>query len=97
MLYGFIVVNDQKPVFDRKTKMWHERIGGWGVSPTGKSFRFVRAGEAKLREAARRRCFRGWVFSLQTCSGGGAGVGVPFDPVFGAFVLLAWVFVRMFN
>ncbi len=30
-------------------------IGGWGGSPTGKSFRFVRAsgrGEAKLRERA---------------------------------------------
>ena len=36
-------------------------IGGWGGSPTGKSFRFVRAceraGEAKLRGRVRGECF----------------------------------------
>ena len=30
------------------------KIGGWGVSPTGKSVRFVRACDAKLRVRARR-------------------------------------------
>jgi len=53
----------------------------------------VRAGEAKLREAARRRCFRSWGFFFPDV----LWLHVPIDPVFGASVRLTWVFMRMFN
>ena len=35
-------------------------IGGWGLSPTGKSYSFRACVRAKLRVPAGRCCFRGW-------------------------------------
>ena len=37
------------------------QIGGWGVSPTGKSFRFVRACDAKLRVSAQGTAILQWL------------------------------------
>lgn len=61
--------------------------------PPGKWFRFVRAGEANLREAV--VSVAGFFF--QTCSGQARLRCVPLDLVFGTSLLLAWIFVRMMN
>ena len=37
-----------------------KNIGGWGGSPTGKSFRFVRACDAKLCVPVRQCCSQRW-------------------------------------
>ena len=51
---------------------------------TWKSFRYVRAGEAKVRESARRRCFRGWFFLFSKRVPARRGRGVSFDLLLGA-------------